>query len=302
MNKGSGNMNEKKEKIINTAIDLFAKKGFYTTSIQEIAESSDVSKGAFYLHFHSKDELLLEIFKYYYELMNQKIQDAEDLNKTPKENLIRQLEVQYEEILKHKSFIMTQLREQAITLNKDLYDFLRYKEIEFHKWYERVLVSVYGERVDPYTVDIVVLFEGMKNSLLQLLIQETVEVEPHRAATYLVERLDVLVNQILEAKEEPLITKEQMQKSYASISSPKEQIVHEVNEELIRMQEVIAKLDVTEDKKEELQGVIDFLTSEIKKETPKKFVIQGMLANVKGIPELDKHRKWISQKLDVRLL
>ncbi|UFU00633.1 TetR/AcrR family transcriptional regulator [Radiobacillus kanasensis] len=295
-------MNEKKEKIINTAIDLFAEKGFFTTSIQEIAEKSEVSKGAFYLHFHSKDELLLEIFKYYYELINSKVVEAVDDTLSPKENLVRQLEVQYREILKHKSFIMTQLREQAITLNKDLYDFLRYMELEVHKWYEEVLIAIYGEKLDPYLADVVFLFEGMKSSFFQVLIKGNLELDVHRTARYMVERLDDLVVQMLRKNVQPLITKEQMKKSFESIASPNEQIMEEVKHEIMIMEKVISDLDVSKGRREELQGVIDFLHSEVKRETPKKFVIQGMLANLKGIPELDKHRKWISQKLDVRLL
>ncbi|MCY7669543.1 TetR/AcrR family transcriptional regulator, partial [Bacillus safensis] len=38
-------MNEKKEKIIKASIQLFAKKGFSSTTIQEIADECGISKG-----------------------------------------------------------------------------------------------------------------------------------------------------------------------------------------------------------------------------------------------------------------
>ncbi|WP_425574658.1 TetR/AcrR family transcriptional regulator, partial [Streptomyces rhizosphaericus] len=38
-------MNEKKLKLIENGMKLFAKKGYYHTSIQEIASESGVSKG-----------------------------------------------------------------------------------------------------------------------------------------------------------------------------------------------------------------------------------------------------------------
>ncbi|WP_077623464.1 TetR/AcrR family transcriptional regulator [Sediminibacillus massiliensis] len=295
-------MNQKKEKIITTAIELFAEKGFYTTSIQEIARKSDVSKGAFYLHFHSKDELLLEIFKYYYSLMNEKINRAHDATLSTRENFIRQIEVQIGEILKHSSFIITQLREQAITLNKDLFDFIRYKEIELHKWYEGILKELYGEDIEPYTMDAIIMFEGIKNSYLQAIIQGSIHVDTHKLAAFAVSRLDDLVFQLLSKQEQPMITEKQMRSSYTDLASPEEAIKKEVAAELIEMQKLLHDLDFGEDKANELQGVLDFLLAEVKKQESKKFVIQGMLANFKGIQEFDKHRKWISQKLDVRLL
>ncbi|WP_186575812.1 TetR/AcrR family transcriptional regulator [Aquibacillus kalidii] len=295
-------MNEKKEKIITTAIDLFAEKGFHTTSIQEISEKSNVSKGAFYLHFHSKDELLLEIFKYYYELMNTKIREAVDPNLKPKDNFVRQVQVQIEEIMKHSSFIITQLREQAITLNKDLFDFIRLKEIEMQKWYEDELIAIYGPEVMPYVMDIMIMYEGIKSSYLQVLIREQITVDFKKLSEYTVNRLDTLVTQLLSEQEIPVVTKKMMKDTYSNITSPQAQIRNEVTEDLVEMEKILRELSYSTSKMNELQGVIDFLLAEVKKEEPKKFVIQGMLANLKGIPEFDKHRKWISQKLDVRLL
>lgn len=55
-------MKTKKEKIIDTAIQLFAEKGFHNTSISKIAEAAGVSKGLMYNYFDSKDELFKHIF------------------------------------------------------------------------------------------------------------------------------------------------------------------------------------------------------------------------------------------------
>lgn len=55
-------MKTKKEKIIDTAIQLFAEQGFHNTSISKIAEAAGVSKGLMYNYFTSKDELFKHIF------------------------------------------------------------------------------------------------------------------------------------------------------------------------------------------------------------------------------------------------
>ncbi|MEA3494674.1 MAG: TetR/AcrR family transcriptional regulator [Bacteroidota bacterium] len=51
----------KKQLIMNTALESFAEKGFYSTSINNIAKSANISKGLIYHYFRSKDELLKTI-------------------------------------------------------------------------------------------------------------------------------------------------------------------------------------------------------------------------------------------------
>ncbi|MBP1971252.1 AcrR family transcriptional regulator [Virgibacillus natechei] len=50
-----------KEKITKESILLFEKKGFSTTSIQDIVDVLGVTKGTFYYYFHSKEQLLMDI-------------------------------------------------------------------------------------------------------------------------------------------------------------------------------------------------------------------------------------------------
>ena len=52
-----------KKKILETALDLFSKKGFDQVTVDEIVNASKTSKGAFYVHFNSKFEIFLEKFK-----------------------------------------------------------------------------------------------------------------------------------------------------------------------------------------------------------------------------------------------
>ncbi len=55
---------EKKELIIEKALELFAEKGYHATSISTIAKTSKISKGLIYNYFDSKKEILDEIIKH----------------------------------------------------------------------------------------------------------------------------------------------------------------------------------------------------------------------------------------------
>jgi len=50
-----------KERIIHESLRLFSLKGFLSTSINDILEAANTSKGGFYNHFASKEDLFLEV-------------------------------------------------------------------------------------------------------------------------------------------------------------------------------------------------------------------------------------------------
>jgi len=50
-----------RQRIIEAATQAFARKGFYGTSISDLAEATDLTKGALYHHFESKDALFYAV-------------------------------------------------------------------------------------------------------------------------------------------------------------------------------------------------------------------------------------------------
>ncbi len=52
---------ETENKIIQAALELFVRNGYHGTSITQITEKVNLTKGALYSHFRSKGELLLKI-------------------------------------------------------------------------------------------------------------------------------------------------------------------------------------------------------------------------------------------------
>jgi AcrR family transcriptional regulator len=50
---------ETRESLFRAALDLFARKGFTETTVEDITEAADVGKGTFFNYFPSKDHILL---------------------------------------------------------------------------------------------------------------------------------------------------------------------------------------------------------------------------------------------------
>lgn len=50
------------ERIIASAVELFAEQGFDATTVQQVVDRAQVTKGALYHYFDAKDDLLYEIY------------------------------------------------------------------------------------------------------------------------------------------------------------------------------------------------------------------------------------------------
>lgn len=55
--------NEKRGRIIDAAISVFAEKGFHSARISDIADKAGVADGTIYLYFRHKEDILLVIFE-----------------------------------------------------------------------------------------------------------------------------------------------------------------------------------------------------------------------------------------------
>ena len=51
----------RREALLTAAASLFAQNGFHSTSVSDVIDAADVSRGTFYLYFDSKDGLFLQL-------------------------------------------------------------------------------------------------------------------------------------------------------------------------------------------------------------------------------------------------
>jgi TetR/AcrR family transcriptional regulator, fatty acid metabolism regulator protein len=67
---------ETQQKILDAAIDVFAKKGFHDTRVDEIVDASKTSKGAVYFYFPSKQDIFLAIVDKFANLLEDRLKPA----------------------------------------------------------------------------------------------------------------------------------------------------------------------------------------------------------------------------------
>ena len=122
---------ERERLILDAAEELLAEKGYHEMSIDEIAARVGVSKGTVYLHFPSKEELVLAQLE---RGMRRFIQSADVVltsAASPSEKLRSLIELIYGQTFRERSQFFTSIQENAELRNR-----LMDRKREFHEQWE----------------------------------------------------------------------------------------------------------------------------------------------------------------------
>jgi TetR/AcrR family fatty acid metabolism transcriptional regulator len=68
--------NDKRERILDAAVKVFAQEGFFNAKVAQIAHVAGVADGTIYLYFKSKDDLLISLFEDRMEMVNATLREA----------------------------------------------------------------------------------------------------------------------------------------------------------------------------------------------------------------------------------
>jgi len=78
---------DKKNIILEASLKLFSKKGFYNTTIPDIAKSINMSVGNMYNYFKSKESLAMAIIRYTSDILGEKIKKINQKDISTKEKI-----------------------------------------------------------------------------------------------------------------------------------------------------------------------------------------------------------------------
>lgn len=131
---------EQRENILRAAMLQFAEKGYLASSIREVAERANVSKGLLYNYFSSKKELLLTLFRTAIEQMDEVLTRAP--NGGPRTKLIGMFEAFFEDLYRNPGFWRL-----FITLAMQDHGFDEIKQMMSEKiqGYYRILEKLFAE-------------------------------------------------------------------------------------------------------------------------------------------------------------
>lgn len=90
----SSGRGDKRERILDAAVRVLARRGFQATRVSEVAKAAGVADGTIYLYFDSKDELLVSLFEDRVERLLKFLEAELPRAKTASDKLRRIIELQ----------------------------------------------------------------------------------------------------------------------------------------------------------------------------------------------------------------
>lgn len=87
---------ETRQRLLESALQVFARNGYERATVDEIVREAGFSKGAFYVHFESKEDLFWEMLQERIERQQELFRQAIDSSQSVVENEKRVLQVVFE--------------------------------------------------------------------------------------------------------------------------------------------------------------------------------------------------------------
>jgi len=269
----------KKQLIMEKALELFAKQGFEATSIQQITEYCGISKGAFYLSFKSKDELILALIDHFM-MQFTSTADYVVINTKDDEKLLYEFYYStFNSFHKHSDFAKILMKEQAQSFNKEFIIKMQSYDRLFEKTILSMIERLYGEAVEHIKYDLVYCIKGFISIYSHLFLFQNVPVDLNLLSQSLVEKTNLLAIHTTI----PFISHEmiQMGKQPMDEEVTKEQILETLDQKIEELEESIEK-----------ESLI-LLKQELLGPTLSPVIVRGLLENIRNHPDC----KWISYLL-----
>jgi AcrR family transcriptional regulator len=137
---GNRSGQERRERILMQAAEVFFRKGFHGSSVDEVARAVGLLKGSLYYHIRSKEDLLVELLCRTLEEAQQAVARQAAADADPRQRLERMLEA-------HVDFVLREPVRVGVLLNE--YDRLRgprrQKVEQMWRDYERQFVRAVRE-------------------------------------------------------------------------------------------------------------------------------------------------------------
>jgi AcrR family transcriptional regulator len=145
-------VSERREEILAIAAELFAARGFATTTVRDIADGAGILSGSLYHHFDSKESMVDEILRRFLDGVLASYREAIAETDDPVDALRALVHIAFDTLMSHRAEVTIMMNEHTMLLQFPRFAFLRDASEET----ERLWVSVLerGARAGAYRSDI----------------------------------------------------------------------------------------------------------------------------------------------------
>ncbi|MDX8343565.1 TetR/AcrR family transcriptional regulator [Rossellomorea sp. YZS02] len=267
---------DKRNAILESAVDLFAQHGYNQTSMQQIADSVGISKGSLYTIFQSKEDLIISIYEHYQQLVFERafVVGLEG-NLPPFKRFAKQFQVQFEGILEYKSYMKMHMRGETAKNSEKLAAMEHRMRGRLFSWLESNLLEVYGEGITPYKWDLMWMTQSIYSSYMMLMISQDDSLEPEILGTHIVRQITLLANDFLNGHSSPLLDDDLMKPFTVSMDKEGAFISFEKRENAWKaLYDKIKELSATQ--VTYLMNIANRISEQCRETDPDELIIKGL--------------------------
>ncbi|EON73407.1 TetR/AcrR family transcriptional regulator [Lysinibacillus sphaericus] len=258
----------KKQLIMEKALELFSEQGFEATSVQQITERCGISKGAFYLSFKTKDELVFSMVDYF---LQQFITDVDQVVRSSLSKDILLVEFYksiFQAFKKHSASARVFFNEKVFVKKKELFHKVNAYELDMSKSIVYMLEQLYGEALQKNKYDVMYCIKGFMKSYAQLFLFSNLPLDLDQLARSLAEKTDIIARHTTI----PFITEELIQ----LVSKPcdqefitKESLLHLIEQSIEMLEESLERES------------LELLKEQVEQTTYSTPIIKGLIENIR---------------------
>ncbi|WP_147630479.1 TetR/AcrR family transcriptional regulator [Kurthia senegalensis] len=268
----------KREFIMQQAKELFITKGVDQTSIEDITKACEISKGAFYLSFKSKDDLLISLLDQLIRSVVLDIQELDEETIPPRQKLITYCTKQFTILEENIPLVITSLQSGSKHINHAFFEHLQQFALHINNWIFSILKQYYPTVADEKIYEGFIYLNGLIKGYSDFFYQHQIRFDFEKISEQIVDCLDLLIAAPLPTN----ITKEMFESSTSCVPrSPKSTRVL-IEEELIRCRSIFLEQPFYIDS-------LSLIEMELQREKPRQAILQGMIHNLSH----EKECKWL---------
>ncbi len=260
-------MNNRKRRVADVALKLFVEKGIQQTSIQEIIEQANISKGTFYNYFSSKNDCISKILEdLRYDASQKRKEMQVDRDEKDRKVLIEQITIL---IQLNEERNLHALFEAILNSNEtDLKKLVLHHRIHEMEWLAERLVEVFGTHIEDYAFEATLLFYGMMQNIMFTIRITNMPHSLHQVVDVLLYYIEIILPKMIES-DCALIDLSHIDLLSKNVDR------HRVT--LDELLETASYLEKEADFTQEQEDLFGAIVSELKRKRIRKSVIQPLL-------------------------
>jgi len=270
----------KKQLIIENAIQLFAEQGFEATSIQQITDKCGISKGAFYLSFKSKDELIFSLIDYFMAAIVAEIEQVVNSERPTSQLLYDYYTETFNTFKKHADFARIFMKEHRTTFNVEIFEKIESYMFILNKLVHEIVQKQFPHVTDQMVPDLVFTIQAFSRDYGELFLKHQVDIDIDVLCRSLVEKISI----IAEHATVPFFSLEWMRAmNSCSIKLTKDELIQFLQQKITEFDDTLIK------------DSIEILRNHLVTPSLPPALEQGLLKNLRA----NSHSKWIAYIYEV---